>query len=56
MKYTEDFRFFLSQAEVEDIEALRHTASSEVFTLYMDLDVVVAALKSHNRSGGESTS
>jgi hypothetical protein len=55
-EYTEDFRFFLSQAEVEDIEALRHTASSEVFTLYMDLDVVVAALKSHNRSGGESTS
>lgn len=55
-EYTEDFRFFLTQSEVEDFEALRHASKADVFTLYMDLDVVMAALKSHNRSGDAQTS
>jgi hypothetical protein len=49
-------RFFLTQAEVEDIEALRHGTNADVFTLYLDLDVVVAGLKSHNKTGAEQTS
>jgi hypothetical protein len=55
-EHTEDLRFFLTQAEVEDIEALRHGTNADVFTLYLDLDVVVAGLKSHNKTGAEQTS
>jgi hypothetical protein len=51
--YTEEVRFFLSEAEVENIEALRHAANTDVFTLHLDLDVVVAAIKSHNGTGTE---
>jgi hypothetical protein len=53
--HTEDLRFFLTQAEIEDIEALRHTANTDVLTLHVDLEVVVAALKSHNKAGTEQT-
>jgi hypothetical protein len=45
----------LTQAEVEDVEALRHAANADVFTLYVYLDVVVAALKNHNQTGTEQT-
>ena len=55
-EHTEDLRFFLTQAEVEDIEALRHGTNADVFTLFVDLDVVVAGLKSHNKTGTEQTS
>src|ERR1700677_1929992 len=41
---TEELRFSLSQAEVEEIEVLRHGASADVFTLYMDLEIVMSAL------------
>jgi hypothetical protein len=54
--HTEELRFFLSQAEVEEIESLRHATSADVFTLFVDLDVTVAALKSYNKSGTEQTS
>jgi len=53
--HQEDLRFFLTQAEVEDVEALRHVSNAEVFTLYVYLDVVVAALKNHNQTGTEQT-
>lgn len=53
--HQEDLRFFLTQAEVEDVEALRHAANADVFTLYVYLDVVVAALKNHNQTGTEQT-
>lgn len=55
-EHTEELRFFLSQAEIEDIETLRHGTNADVFTLYLDLDVVVAGLKSHNKTGTEQTS
>ena len=54
--HTEELRFFLSQAEVEEIETLRHATSTDVFTLFLDLEVTVAALKSYNKSGTEQTS
>ena len=44
----EEVRFFLSTAEVEHIEARRHAANSDVFTMHLSLDVVVAGLKPHN--------
>jgi len=46
--YTEEVRFLLTNAEVEDIEALRHAMNTDVFTLHLDLDVAAAAIKSHN--------
>ena len=51
--YTEEVQFFLSEAEVEDIETLRHARNTDVFTLHLDLDVVVAAIRSHNGTGTE---
>jgi hypothetical protein len=54
-EHTEDLRFFLTQAEVEDIETLRPVTNADVFTLHLDLDVVVAGLKSHNKTGTAKT-
>ena len=54
--YTEDVRFVLSPAEVEDIEARRHASNSEEFVLYLNLDIVVSAMRSHNGTGTEQSS
>ena len=43
-----EVRFSLNVTEVEHIEARRHTANSDVFTMHLNLDVVVAGLKPHN--------
>ena len=45
---TVEVRFFLSATEVEHIETRRHAANSDVFTMHLNLDVVVAGLKPHN--------
>jgi hypothetical protein len=47
-EHNEDVRFFLTAADVEDIEARRHAANSDIFTLYLSLEVVVVGLKTHN--------
>lgn len=47
-------RFFLTQAEVEDVEQRRHAANSDVFVLHLRLDPVVAGLRSYNRCGTAS--
>lgn len=52
-EYTEEVRLYLTQSEVEDIEALRHTTNTEIFTLYVDVDVVMAALKIVKGTGTE---
>ncbi len=52
---TEELRFSLTQVEVEDIEALRHAANADEFTLHLDLDLVVAAIKPGNRQDSETT-
>jgi hypothetical protein len=46
--HTVDVRFVLSTAEVEAIESRRHASTSDVFVLYLGLDIVVSALRSHN--------
>ena len=53
-EYTEDLRFILTQAEVEDLEALRHDTGTDEFTLHLDLDLVVAAIKSGNKQESDS--
>lgn len=49
--HTEYLRFFLTPAEVEDVERRRHAANSEVFQLYLGLDPIVAGMKSFNSYG-----
>lgn len=46
-----EVRFFLSPAEVEDVERRRLTTNSELFTVYLSLDLIVAAVKSYNEFG-----
>lgn len=43
-----ELRFLMNATEVEHIEARRHVANSDVFTMHLNLDVVVAGLKPHN--------
>ncbi|HUX05406.1 MAG: hypothetical protein ACYC1I_04285 [Acidimicrobiales bacterium] len=47
-EHIEYVRFFLSAVEVEDVEARRHAANSDVFTMWLKFDVAVAGLRSHN--------
>ncbi len=53
--HTEYLRFYLSAAEVEDIERRRQAAGSDVFTLYLGLDPIVAGMKSYNSFGPGKT-
>lgn len=46
--YTAHLRFFLSPAEVEDVEQRRHAAAVDVFMLYLGLEAIVAGIKSYN--------
>lgn len=50
-EHTVYLRFFLTQAEVEDLEGRRHVANSDIQTLYLGLDAMVAALKNYNSVG-----
>jgi hypothetical protein len=45
---TIQLRFFLTPAEVEDIEQRRHAQGSDVFQLYLNVGLVVAAVKAYN--------
>lgn len=49
--HTVQLRFFLSLAEVEDVEQRRHAVGSDVFTLYLGLEVIVAGLQNWNSFG-----
>jgi hypothetical protein len=55
--HTEYLRFFLTPAEVEDIERRRLAANSETFSMYLGLDAMVAGMKTYNQvragQGGE---
>jgi hypothetical protein len=42
-------RFYLTPAEVEDVEQRRHAANADVFQLYLGLDAIVAGMKSFNQ-------
>ena len=46
-----DLRFFLTQAEVEDIEQRRHSAGGDVFTLYLGIEAVIAGFRPSTPSG-----
>lgn len=46
--HTENLRFFLSPAEVEDIEQRRHASNADVLSLYLGLDTIVAGVKTFN--------
>lgn len=48
MDHTEPLRFFLSPAEVEDVEQRRHATKSDIFTLYLGLEVMVAGVETFN--------
>jgi hypothetical protein len=48
MDSTAELRFFLSPAEVEDIERQRHATKSDNFNLFLGLEVVVAGVKTFN--------
>jgi hypothetical protein len=50
-EHTASLRFFLSQAEVEDLERHRHSTSTEIVELYLGLDPLIAAMKSFNQVG-----
>jgi hypothetical protein len=44
-------RFFLTPAEVEDLERRRHAETSEAFQLYLGLDPIIAGMKTYNGFG-----
>lgn len=46
--HTEHLRFFLNPEEVEDVEKRRHADNTELFTLYLGLDAIVAGIKTFN--------
>lgn len=48
--YTAHLRFFLTAAEVEDLERRRHEGTSDVFQLYLGLDPIIAGMKTYNIS------
>lgn len=50
-EHTADLRFFLTPAEVEDVEQRRHAVNTDIFTLYLGLSVVVAGVKTFNGAG-----
>lgn len=52
--HTESLRFFLTSAEVEDIERRRHAANADVFHLYLGLEVAVAAVRMRNTFGPDA--
>jgi hypothetical protein len=51
LDHTVQLRFFLTQAEVEDVEQRRHATNSDVFVLYLGIEPMVAGIKSYNRYG-----
>jgi len=55
MDHTEHLRFFLTPAEVEDVERRRHAANAEVFQLSLGLDAIVAGMKTYNGFGPGQT-
>ena len=44
-----ELRFFLTPAQVEELERRRHAAGAEVFNLYLALDPTVVGLKNFNK-------
>ena len=55
MKHKVWQRFFLTQAEVTDLELHRQPGSGEVFTLYLDVEPTVAAIETFNGQGPDGT-
>lgn len=51
MKHVVWLRFFLTQAEVADLELRRQSSPSEVVTLYLDLEPTVAVIAKANSQG-----
>jgi hypothetical protein len=47
--YTAHLRFFLTQAEVEDLERYRQATNTEIVELYLGLDPLIAGMKSYNQ-------
>ena len=47
-------RFYLTPAEVEDLERKRHATAGDIFTLFLGLDAVVAGLKTYNSVGSQA--
>jgi hypothetical protein len=54
-KYTAWLRFFLTQAEVTDLELRRQSGPGEVFSLYLSVEPTVAAIKTFNGQGPDGT-
>jgi hypothetical protein len=46
-----ELRFFLTQAEVEDVEERRHAVKDGLFQMYLGLEVVVAGVEIFNSYG-----
>lgn len=46
--HTAHLRFFLTPAEVEDLERRRHAGNPDVFQLYLGLNPIIAGMKTYN--------
>lgn len=55
LDHTVQLRFYLTPAEVEDVEQRRHAANSDMFVLYLAIEPIVAGIKSYNRYGSASS-
>jgi hypothetical protein len=51
MKHTVWLRFFLTQAEVTELELHRQSSPGDVFTLYLDVEPIVAMITTFNGQG-----
>ncbi len=49
-------RFHLTQRDIDNLENIRHQAPSDVFSLYLGLEAVVAGVKTYNQIGGSQSS
>lgn len=50
-----ELRFFLTPAEVEDMERRRHDGNADTLQLYLGLDPIVAGMKTYNSFGPGQT-
>jgi hypothetical protein len=50
LDHTIPLRFYLTPGDVEELERRRHAVPSDIFTLHLGLDAVVAGLKTYNQA------
>lgn len=53
-EHTVALRFHLAPADIEELENKRHVSRSDLFTLYIGLDAVVAGVTTYNQVGSQA--